>query len=87
MHTLLVAGMADAAKDKDLSPRERRKELRVFAAAAAKAMPRARLYEAERLVLEYKAELKAKATEKRGAKLVPRPTKNDGALKSDGQSG
>jgi hypothetical protein len=74
-HSLLIASLADVAADVTLSPRERRKEMRVIAAAAAKAMPRKRLFEAEQLVREFKEQLRTKAAEKRGAKLEPRPTK------------
>jgi hypothetical protein len=87
MHKMLVASMSDIAKDKDLSPRERRKELRTTAAAAAKLMPRARLQHAEQLVLKQLADLEQKQRDRRGAKLekLPRPAPPAPALEPDGE--
>jgi hypothetical protein len=75
LHQVLVVSAFDVARDEKLSPRERRKELRTIAASAAKLMPRARLLQAEQLILEDRAQLEKKAHERRGAKLeaLPKP--------------
>jgi hypothetical protein len=76
LHRSLMASYYDAMQDKNLSPRERRKEMRTIAAAAAKAMPRRRLYEAEQLAKRVAEGLEVKEKQKRGAKLVPRPPRD-----------
>lgn len=80
-HRMTLLTMHDAAIDPDLSPRERRKEIRTLAASAAKLIPQSRLFEAESIARGMKADVEAKASEKRGAALVPRPPKGkpDGA--------
>lgn len=71
-HALMIAQLAHAAVDPELTPDQRRREVRTIAAAAAKLMPRRRLYEAEQLV---KSNLRAltEAKARRGAKLERRP--------------
>jgi hypothetical protein len=73
LYKMLVLSAADVANDGDLSPRERRKELRVISAAAQKLMPRSRLHQAEQLVLQNKDDLEKKARDRRGAKLEKLP--------------
>lgn len=75
LYQLLVISAYDVARDTKISPRERRKELRTITASAQKLMPRARLFQAEQLVLKNKAELEQKARERQGAKLEPLPRK------------
>lgn len=73
LYKLLVLSAYDVARDKKLSPKERRKELRTTAAAAQKLMPRARLAEAEARVMGFQAEIEKKARDRHGAKLEPLP--------------
>lgn len=73
LHRMLVISAYDAATDEGISPRERRKEIRTITASAAKLMPDARRWQAEQLIKEDRRELEKKASEKRGAKLEPRP--------------
>lgn len=72
MHSALVASFFDAAKDKDLSPRDRRLEMRTISAAAAKLLPTTRLFEAERLIKSDHAELAKKKERRAAGKLRPR---------------
>lgn len=72
-YQVMMLSLHDAAKDTTISARERRKELRTIAASAAKLMPRARLHQAEQLVLNDRAELQKKARDRRGAKLEKMP--------------
>jgi len=72
-HRVMMISLYDAAKDDTISSRERRKELRTIAAAAAKLVPRSRVHKAEQIVLGNKAELEIKAREQRTAKLEKRP--------------
>ena len=71
LHRMLVISAYDAATDKGISPRERRKEIRVLTASAAKLMPDTRRYEAEQTIKLDRRELEERARSKRRAKLVP----------------
>jgi membrane-bound lytic murein transglycosylase B len=74
IHKALLISFFDAAKDPDLSARERRKEMRTIAASAAKVFPDARRWEATQMIKQHQAALdNAKA--RRGAKLEPVPPK------------
>jgi hypothetical protein len=72
MHAALVASFFDAAKDPELSARDRRLEMRTISAAAAKLIPNTRLYEAERLIKSDHAELAKKKERRAAGKLQPR---------------
>lgn len=72
IYRALVLSFMDAAKDEELSPRERRKEMRTIAAAAAKVFPDARRWEAVQLIKEHQDALEH-AKVRRGAKLEPIP--------------
>lgn len=72
MHKMLIASLHDAAVDPSISSTVRRKEMRTISAAAAKLMPRARLWEAEQLIKRDRKELEELKT-RRGAKLEARP--------------
>lgn len=69
MHAALVVSFFDAMHDGNLSPRERRKELRTISASAAKLLPATRLWQAEQLIKADRREIESKAAAKRGAKL------------------
>ena len=69
LHRMLVLTAYDAATDVNISPRERRKELRTITSAAAKLLPDARRWEAEQLIKADRAAIEQRASEKRGAKL------------------
>lgn len=81
-YQMLVLSMHNTAMDPKISDRERRKELRTTAASIAKLVPRARLAQAEQMILEDRRELEQKALEKRGAKLEKRPGVNGQKPKS-----
>jgi hypothetical protein len=68
-HRLLLETMFDAARDPDITPAERRKELRTIAAAAVKLVPDSRRWESDQLIKEDRHILEKKAAERRGAKL------------------
>lgn len=72
IYRALVISFMDAAKDDELSPRERRKEMRTIAAAAAKVFPDARRWEAVQLIRDHQDALEH-AKVRRGAKLEPMP--------------
>lgn len=74
-HRAVILTMYDAARDTQLPPRERRKELRVLAASAAKLMPNARRWEAEQLIKSDRADLEQRESTKHGARLEPRPAR------------
>lgn len=71
-HEVVIAAMHDAMVDPNISPRERRKELRTLAAAAARLQPDTRRWEAEQLIRRDRAELEQLESDRRGAKLEPR---------------
>lgn len=74
-YRITIASMADAARDADLSPRERRKEIRTIGAAAARLLPNASIAEAVAMIKADRAELEAKQRARGGAKLEARPAK------------
>lgn len=75
MYQALVLSAYDVVRDPKISPRERRKELRTISASAAKLFPRARMHQAEQLIMSDRAELERKSRERRGAKLERRPSR------------
>lgn len=79
-HRVTLLAMHDAAIDHELSPRERRKEIRTLAASAAKLLPHARIWEALQELRAGRAEIERKASEKRGAKLEARPPRQTGSV-------
>ena len=72
-HNLVARSLYDAALDPDLSPRERRKEIKTLGATLAKLIPQSRLYDAEQTVKRTQREIETKQAEKRGARLEPVP--------------
>jgi hypothetical protein len=72
LRVLTIIGDAVACDD-SVPIMERSKELRSLSAAVAKLVPKSRTWKAEQKVLENERKLKAKAKEKRGAQLEPRP--------------
>jgi hypothetical protein len=73
LHRMLVVSAYDAASDGKITAEQRRKEIRTITASAAKLFPDARRWEAEQVIKADRRELEKKASERRGAKLVPRP--------------
>lgn len=72
MYELLVAACREVAVDKNLSARDRLLELRTTAAAAAKLLPRTRLFQAEQLVIKNQGEIAKKRNQRAAGKLQPR---------------
>lgn len=75
LHRMLVVSAYDAASDPELSPRERRKEIRTITASAARLLPDARRWEAEQMIKSDRADIEKKASERRTAKLEKRKTR------------
>ncbi len=71
-HRVMMLSLYDAARDATISAKDRRKELRTIASAAAKLTPTTKIWEAVKFIKADRAELDAKKAE-RGAKLEPRP--------------
>ena len=79
-HAACLASMADVLADTKISAAERRKEIRVIAAAAARLMPHARLYQAEQTVKQARAEVENRKRANAGAKI-----ERGGAVAGGGQ--
>jgi hypothetical protein len=63
----------DAANDKDLSPRERRKELRTISAAMAKLFPESRRWKVDQLIRQDREPIDKRASAKGSPPLVTIP--------------
>lgn len=72
LHRMIVLSAHECAHDPDLTARERRKELRTIALVAERLVPKRRIREAEKKILDENAALEAKRVT-RGAKLEARP--------------
>jgi hypothetical protein len=59
-YQLVMVAMHDVVVDNNLSPRERRKEIRGLGASATKLLPHARLWETEQFIRKYTAEIEAR---------------------------
>jgi len=79
LHRMIIASAAWTATDTKISSKDRRRELRTIAAAAAKLLPHSRLYEAEQLIKRDRLELERRRRDRAGAKLVARPVAAGGA--------
>lgn len=71
LQRMLVQSAREAVLDTDLTPRERRKELRTISVAADRLVPKSRLFEAEQIVLKEKRKLESRDRHRGGAKLQP----------------
>lgn len=70
-HELVIAALNDAALDPDLSPRERRREIRVLAQTAGRLVPHRRLYEAEQLIRKDREKLELRSHDAPKLKPIP----------------
>ncbi len=70
-HVAMLFALHDVATDKEISARERRKEMRTIAAAIAKLTPTAEIQEGVEIVRRSREEIERKRA--RGATLEPRP--------------
>jgi hypothetical protein len=79
-HQALLSSMADVLADPTISASERRKEMRVIAAAAARLFPYARLFQAEQTVKQARDDLENRRRQRAGARVERRPTAGDGKV-------
>lgn len=78
-HRATLLAMHNAVIDPKITERERRKEIRSLAAAAAKLMPDTRRWEAEQLIRSDREEIDRKEGDRHGAKLEPLPPREGDA--------
>lgn len=72
-HRATILTMHHTMNDSTISERERRKEIRTLATAAAKLMPTSRVWEAEQAIKKFQAEIDKKQSEKGEPEAVPMP--------------
>lgn len=80
VHAALCASIADVLADHKLTAADRRRELRVISAAAAKSFPLRRLYEAEQTVLTARRELEDRRRARAGAAVERRASAGGGKV-------
>lgn len=72
-HRATILAMHHTMNDPLINERERRKEIRTLATAAAKLMPTSRVWEAEQLIKKWQADIERKQSEKGEPPAEPAP--------------